>query len=571
MTRRQPRYAKNSQGWRAESGLRAPEWRCATCKTRSFVSRDTCRGCNKQRDEKHDEYFNEWSQTAAWPKQGGGSTARLVNKPKGPAQALALPRQQLVQAKASAIPEECIRILESKVQKEAAMKQAQPVGQKMGPSAGQISSDCRIWREGEALQVAQETFEQAQQKVTQAQTDLDKLMQEAPLTAMPVPQVNMSLVKTLEALTGIIENMWNPDAGPRRRATTRSSDAGDPGVEANPPELQLSRLRRVAQLWMPSCTPNRIPSSGTWTKTKPSRWRASKTPRSGRAAGGGDQGTQSQSRAHTDDPAITGPTFVSTSNAESQRHGILGTLAASMRAHPSLGKFLKFCTACFRVVAWICSGAHPENRCVDRALAFVRARIRCLVRLMRAVMARTPCSRAQSCKRTRCVPQTRWDSCNIGAALQILQTSAPAPQNLQTAAEVHSLVGVATDEHEIARINMQCAAIKLTATTFSLPPAKLVKRRGKGCGAGNRARFPAVGEMLTLRPLDALMEDQLCCEIGWARGHRQWSCTRQRSSGRRLRSHHLTADRRNQGQGNATTMAAQASPYCVGGGAHDAD
>ena len=47
----------------------------------------------------------------------------------------------------------------------------------------------------------------------QAQTDLDLLMQEEPLPVMPVPQVNVSLVRTLEALTGIIENLWNPDAG----------------------------------------------------------------------------------------------------------------------------------------------------------------------------------------------------------------------------------------------------------------------------------------------------------------------------------------------------------------------
>ena len=38
-------------------------------------------------------------------------------------------------------------------------------------------------------------------------------MQEAPLPVMPVAQVNVSLVKTLEALTVIIENLWNSDAG----------------------------------------------------------------------------------------------------------------------------------------------------------------------------------------------------------------------------------------------------------------------------------------------------------------------------------------------------------------------
>ena len=31
---------------------------------------------------------------------------------------------------------------------------------------------------------------------------------------MPVPQVNMSLVQSSEALTGLIENLWNPEAGP---------------------------------------------------------------------------------------------------------------------------------------------------------------------------------------------------------------------------------------------------------------------------------------------------------------------------------------------------------------------
>ena len=45
----------------------------------------------------------------------------------------------------------------------------------------------------------------------------------------------------------------------------------------------------------------------------------------------------------------------------------------------------------------------------------------------------------------------RMDSCDILAVLQILQTSVRAPQNTQTAAEVHSLVAVDADEHEIAQ------------------------------------------------------------------------------------------------------------------------
>ena len=63
------------------------------------------------------------------------------------------------------------------------------------------------------LQNAQESFEQAQKEVIQAQMDLDNLMQEAPLPVLAAPQVNVSLVETLETLTGLVDNMWNPDAG----------------------------------------------------------------------------------------------------------------------------------------------------------------------------------------------------------------------------------------------------------------------------------------------------------------------------------------------------------------------
>ena len=42
----------------------------------------------------------------------------------------------------------------------------------------------------------------------------------------------------------------------------------------------------------------------------------------------------------------------------------------------------------------------------------------------------------------------KMDSCNIRAALQILQTNTRAPPNIQTAVEVHSLVAVDTDAQE---------------------------------------------------------------------------------------------------------------------------
>ena len=74
----------------------------------------------------------------------------------------------------------------------------------------------------------------------------------------------------------------------------------------------------------------------------------------------------------------------------------------------------------------------------------------------------------------------KMDCCNIPGASQIVQTNTRAPPNLQSGAEVHSLVAVDTDEQEIARIKMQCAAIKQAAVKFSLPPAKLVKRMDRG-------------------------------------------------------------------------------------------
>ena len=53
-----------------DSELQSGSARRAKCG--SFLSRDTCRGCNRQKNEAHDEYINGLSQTAAWPQQGEG-------------------------------------------------------------------------------------------------------------------------------------------------------------------------------------------------------------------------------------------------------------------------------------------------------------------------------------------------------------------------------------------------------------------------------------------------------------------------------------------------------------------
>ena len=77
---------------------------------------------------------------------------------------------------------------------------------------------------------------------------------------------------------------------------------------------------------------------------------------------------------------------------------------------------------------------------------------------------------------------------DIRAALQILQTSVRVPQNTQTAAEVHSLVAVETDEHEIARLKMQCASVKQAAAKFAPATSEVGERNDQGCCAGGRAR-----------------------------------------------------------------------------------
>ena len=120
-----------------------------------------------------------------------------VNKPKGAAQALARTGKSIRDAQS----------MNTHLGKRVAEgggghEESSALGTEDGPSAGQIS---RAVESGEkamhTLQKAQENFEQAQQEVMQAQTDLEMLMQEAPLPVVPVPQVNVRLVKTLEALT----------------------------------------------------------------------------------------------------------------------------------------------------------------------------------------------------------------------------------------------------------------------------------------------------------------------------------------------------------------------------------
>ena len=227
------------------------------------------------------------------------------------------------------------------------MKQAQPMGQRMDQARARFR---RAVESGEkamqALQKAQENFEQAQQEVMQAQTELEKLMQEAPLPVMPVPQVNMSMVKSLEALTGIIENLWNPDAGPPPDDLVHA-------IQESRQILQTFSGYPVPGVWCSlGCRVGRRTGSRV-TGPRRGRSRGDGGLRRGtcsrRAAGGGEAGTQSRGRTHSDDvtaaeedanhgargvgerrsPTFAGPTFVSASNTESQGHGTFCVVATS--------------------------------------------------------------------------------------------------------------------------------------------------------------------------------------------------------------------------------------------------
>ena len=155
-SRRQRRYEKKSQGWRAQSGLRAPEWQCAACKTRLFLSRDTCRGCGKQTDVEHDDYINEWSHTVAWPQQGGGSSREFLwrggplwhqTEGTGPSSC----DGQTTTGTSRSIG--VTRSMHPHLGKRGAaggggVEAGSALGIEDGPSADQVPPCCRIWREG---------------------------------------------------------------------------------------------------------------------------------------------------------------------------------------------------------------------------------------------------------------------------------------------------------------------------------------------------------------------------------------------------------------------------------------
>ena len=110
---------------------------------------------------------------------------------------------------------EYIKILESKVQQEEKVDAA---GTIPGPSQGSVQKGGCAWRESDgdiaegATGLRASTAEEGGAGI--GYMDLEHLERQAPSLVVQNPQTNSNLGGTLETLTGIIEHLWNLDAGP---------------------------------------------------------------------------------------------------------------------------------------------------------------------------------------------------------------------------------------------------------------------------------------------------------------------------------------------------------------------
>ena len=227
-------------------------------------------------------------------------------------------------------------------QEEAAMKTAQPSGQKMDQARARFR---RAVEAGEkamlTLQKAQESFEQAQRHVE-----------------------------------------------PRRRATAGAPGTSDPGVESVDSDLfgPCGPGGRCCIGWREGCGLlqlgcQRSGADGRLRGDACARWAVAGDGLYKREPGG----------AHAADPTseedacvgavlgtatrrsvIAGSDRMST--RKSRGHGFIGTLAASRRSVSSLCKFLRLWTAWLSPVAWFSCSVHmerPRPACFDRAFGFL--------------------------------------------------------------------------------------------------------------------------------------------------------------------------------------------------------
>ena len=223
MNRRLHKHDKQSRGRQALAGQRQPQWQCASCYTAQLPQQRHLLGvwkgekvtqgvvCRREgsdcalatperwRDDLSSGIASSQHSEGTSPSSCADSASAGAGKGAGDAQRL----------------HPCFGVQSDERRGRDSTSSAH--GTDHGPGASQISSSCRGGREGTKKPCSRprRTSSKRSRRSVQAQLDLHELTQEAPLPVMPALQVNVNLVKSWEALTGLVENKkWNPEAGP---------------------------------------------------------------------------------------------------------------------------------------------------------------------------------------------------------------------------------------------------------------------------------------------------------------------------------------------------------------------
>ena len=319
----------------------------------------------------------------------------------------------------------------------------------------------------------------------QAQTDMDLLKLEAPLPVMPVPQVNVSPVRTLEALTGIIENLWNPDAGQPPEHLTHATQKS----------RQILQTSSVF-MFQEGCAAfghqirrrTGSPAMGSGRRRRRGDGRLRGGACSGWAAGrsNGVKGTKSRNGENFDNtaaeedahrgangcgegfsPVLAGPKVVSSSCDESQRHGTFGAVAMCLCDHPSIGKFLRGCITIICFVALVCSGMHPGRHwpaCFDQTKNGQKCR-KCHVWACNTACGRYVAN-LQCCRMSSVVsPDSQSQSCPRGVGSSEVKGTPRLTQGMEQAMDVQ-MAAVQCDLQPPSERVAYRAALQVVPTVF---------------------------------------------------------------------------------------------------------
>ena len=188
-----------------------------------------------------------------------------TRRQEGAAKALTLARQNL--AGAVDFPEECNRILEEKMQRwEMELKKAQRLGHRMDQGMARFRRSVENGEKAvEAMHKAQES-KRNRRYCRRRRTSTGT--RRRPCFRPPLaPHVNASLVETLEAWTGLVENMWDPDARQPPEHLVQAIQEATPPIQSSSALLRPAR-HRSQWMW------GRMPTFSTWMPTISRRSRA---------------------------------------------------------------------------------------------------------------------------------------------------------------------------------------------------------------------------------------------------------------------------------------------------------